>query len=308
MKCSSLIFFLAALPTLLASAEPSAFGAGDLNSPTPYGLTSSEQALLETKKKLNQFSVKSNNQANELDSLRERIDGLQSIIESLSRKSHNNKMEVKSFQESFEASNQANIEYQKRVTEAIEFNKSSIDELKEELKTVILKIDTIEKEYVSKDSFNNLVKDVNSFKDVVSKELAASAPKSSTTSTNDEKSLSSADIYNRAKMNFDRKYYTDAIKDYEYLIKKNYKPAYAHYMIGEMNFRRKNYADAISYFKKSSSLYSKASYMPSLMLHTAISMKESGDTANAKLFFNAVVKKYPESKEAAKSKEYLTKL
>lgn len=308
MRCSLLVFLLAALPTLLSSAEPSAFGAGDLNSPTPYGLTSSEKALLETKKKLNQVSVKSNNQANELDSLRERIDGLQSIIESLSRKSHNNKMDLRSFTETFEASNNANSEYQRRIAESVELNKNSIDEIKKEIKLLSSRVDTIEKEYVSREDFNGLVKDVNNFKDLVSKELASSSSKTSTTASKKESSLSSAEIYDRAKMNFDRKYYTDAINDYEYLIKNNYKPAYAHYMIGEMNFRRKNYADAISYFKKSSALYSKASYMPSLMLHTAISMKESGDSKNAKLFFNAVIKKYPQSSEAAKAKEYLDKL
>jgi len=89
------------------------------------------------------------------------------------------------------------------------------------------------------------------------------------------------------------------------LIKKNYKPAYAHYMIGDMNYKRKNYSNAISYYKKSSSLYSKASYMPTLMLHTGISMSKTGDNAHANAFFKAIVSKFPSSTEAQKAREYI---
>jgi TolA-binding protein len=72
-----------------------------------------------------------------------------------------------------------------------------------------------------------------------------------------------------------------------------------------MNYRRKNYANAISYYKKSSSLYSKASYMPTLMLHTAVSMSKTGDKQHANAFFKAVVAKYPNSVEAKEANIYL---
>lgn len=306
MKCSYKFILLTSLPALLIGAEPSAFGAGNLESPSPYGLTSSEKALLETKKKLTQVSAKSNNQASQLDSLRERIDGLQSVLESMSRKSHNNKIELQKLYELNSEFTDANQEYQKRVSELLEQNTLDTKEIKKELEALQISLEKISKEYVSKEQFNELVEDINSFKKLVSEELKGTQKKQG--STKKEQKLSSAEIYNRAKMNFDRKYYTNAIEDYEYLIEHNYKPAYAHYMIGEMNFRRKNYANAISYFKKSASLYSKASYMPELMLHTAISMKESGDTQNAKTFFDAVIKKYPQSNEAKEAEKYLTSL
>lgn len=303
MKCSYLVLLLAAFPNLLIGAEPSAFGAGDLDSPNPYGLTSSEKVILETKKNLTKVSVKSKNQANELNSLRERIDGLQSVIESLSRKAHNNKVNLQKLDETNSLSSQSNDEYNKRLSETLEENTKNIDAMKAMIKEISSVIDKINSEYVTKDEFNSLVNDVNSFKSLISKELKGT--KSSSATSSDTHSLSSSEVYNRAKSNFDKKLYTDAIEDYEYLIKNNYKPAYAHYMIGEMNFRRKNYANAISYFKKSSSLYSKASYMPSLMLHTAISMDKSGDASNANTFYKAIVAKYPDSKEAIKAKQYM---
>lgn len=96
MKYSAIaVIYTAIVPILLNSAEPSAFGAGDLDSSSPYGLTSTEKVILQNKEKLHTVVVKSKNQANEVDSLRERIDGLQSIIENLSRQAHNNKVTLK---------------------------------------------------------------------------------------------------------------------------------------------------------------------------------------------------------------------
>ncbi len=297
------VLFTTAVPLFLAGAEPSAFGAGDLSNPEPYGLTSNEKIILQNKDKLQKVFVKSNNQANEVDSLRERLDGLQSIIESLSRKSHNNKIKLKQLSEENALKDESSEEYEKRLSEVIQTNSKNIDNIKTAMTEMSLLIDTINKDYVTKSEFNALVKDVNDFKSLIAKELKGSSKKSSNTSKYSKKT--NAQIATESKAYYDKRYFTDAIKGYEYLIKQNYKPAYAHYMIGEMNYKRKNYSNAISYFKKSSSLYSKASYMPKLMLHTAISMQKTGDKANAKKFFSAIIAKYPETSEAQEAKKYL---
>jgi TolA-binding protein len=300
MKKSILVVSLTTLvPLLLLSAEPSAFGAGDLNNPKPYGLTSNEKVILETKQKLHTIAVKSNNQANEVDSLRERLDGLQSIIESLSRKAHNNKINLQKLQEQNSLKSQNSDEYEKRLSDVVQNNTDSIDKTKLIVSEVSTLVDQINKDYVTKAEFNSLVRDVNKFKELMAKELKHGSPSTATSKK------SSVDLYNEAKKLFDKKYYTKAIENYELLIKRNYKPAYAHYMIGEMNYRRKNYANALSYFKKSTALYSKASYMPTLMLHSAIAMDKTGDTKHAKVFYKAIVSKYPQSKEAKVAKKHL---
>ena len=290
------------LPIFSLAAEPSAFGAGDLSSSNPYGLTSNEKVLLETKQNLHKVSVKSNNQENELDSLRERIDGLQSIIESLSRKAHNNKINLKKQNELNSFKSQNTSEYEKRLSEIVTANTQSIEKQKIVMQEMSLLIDTINKEYVSKSEFNTLVNDVNAFKVLVAKELKSNSKHVNKSSSSKK---SSAALYNEASNFYKKKYYTKAIANYDELIKRKYKPAYAHYMIGEMNYKRKNYSDAISYFKKSSSLYAKASYMPNLMLHTAVSMKKTGDSAHANAFFEAIVAKYPNSAEARDAKSFL---
>jgi len=310
MTCSKLIALLAIiLPFYLSAAEPSAFGAGDLSNPNPYGLTSSESTILETKQNLRKVVVKSNNQANEVDSLRERIDGLQTIIESISNSSRNNKLKLKSLDETNTLNYKNSSEYEKRLTESIQetnklilMNSEEIEKIKLVIAEMSKLIDKINLSYVTKNEFNLLVNDVNKFKGLVAKELKKSAkPKKSKL-----EKISNADVAKKAKAYYAKKFYTKALVNYNHLIKNNYKPAYAHYMVGEINYYRKNYSDAIAYFKKSASLYSKASYIPVLMLHTAISMDKTGDKNNAATFYNAVITKYPQSSAAKIAKNKLS--
>ncbi len=303
MKLSKLyILILLFSPALLLSAEPSAFGAGDLSASNPYGLTQSEKVILETEKKLKTVAKKSNSQASQLDSLRERIDGLQSIIESLSRKSHENHLQLRKLEASTATGFDNINEYQKRLAASIEANQGAIADLNATTLKIQSNIEKLATDSVSKSDFNALVKDINAFKLLVASEM-----KKSVRSSNSKKStIKSAALYNRAKANYNKKHYTAAIADYKELIQRKYKPAYAHYMIGEMYYKRKNYAKAISYFKKSASLYSKASYMPNLMLHTAISMRKTGDIKHANAFLQAVVSKYPNSKASKEAKKYLS--
>ena len=292
------------LALALNADEPSAFGAGDLNSPSPYGLTKEEELLLQNNLKLQKVTVKSNNQSNELESLRDRIDGLQSIIEALSRKSHKNKLDINKIVSFNEDEQNSSKEFEARLLDISSKNQQEIDKLKIIISELSILVDDINKNYVTKDEFNSLVSNLNSFKELVSKELKN---KSKTTAKSDDgfRSKSNAQIAKEAKENYDKKYYSKAIEMYKHLIENNYKPARAHYMIGEMKYYRKNYGEAIAYFKKSAKLYSKASYMPTLMYHTAFAMKYTGDNKNAKTFFQALIKKYPDSNYVSESKKQI---
>ena len=314
---------VATVPLFLYSAEPSAFGAGNINNPNPYGLTKSEQVILENKnsliknkKNLRKVEIKSNKQANEVDLLRERIDGLQSIVESINRKSHANRSSLQKLNhKTLEESKNSN-EYEIRLgnatqsnSENIQLNSENIKKIKLVISELSILIDSINSKYITRDEFNTLVDDVNNFKTLIVKELKAKkerkvapvVPKSPFAN------MTNGDIATKAKAFFERQYYTDAIKYYEYLIEKNYRPAQAHYMIGKMYYKRKNYANAISYFKKSATLYSKASYMPNLMLHTAISMDKTGDKKHAENFYRGIILKYPNSEEAVQAERNLSK-
>ena len=295
----------------LLSAEPSAYGAGNLDSNSPYGLTSSEKAVLQNKKKLQNVVVTTNNQANKVESLRERIDGLQSVVESLSRKSHENKLLLSTLEKTKQEEQKNQTEYEKRLGEATELNQKLSDKNGQLIqKNVVLiqemskLIDSINSSYVTKTEFNALVNDVNEFKKLVAKELKSGAKP--VESTLDK--MTNPEVADKAKAFYDKQYYTNAIEYYSHLITNNYKPAYSHFMIGQMKFKRKNYGEAISFYKKSASLYSKASYMPELLLNTAISMERTKDTNNAKSFYDALIAKFPNSNEAKTAQKNLLAL
>ncbi len=280
------------IPVALLGAEPSAFGAGNIESDAPYGLTESEQYILKNKKRLENIKKETRMQDNKVESIRERMDGLQTVIEGLSVKSHQNRLALEAL--GGELSNDGDNSLKAK----IEQNHEDIVKLKEALRGLSEMLDTIHNNYLTKDDYNLLVDEVNDLK-----QSLATTLKSSKRSKTPLSSMSSQTVAQKAQAFFDKKYYTDAIRYYEHLIKKNYKPAYAYYMIGEMNFRRKKYKEALSYFKESASRYDKAKYMPILMLHSAISMEKMGDGDNAQSFYSAIVAKYPNSNEAKEAEK-----
>jgi len=307
MNSKTIALLAIILPSYLLSAEPSAFGAGDLNNPNPYGLSSTEATLLETKKNLQKVVVKSNNQANEVDSLRERIDGLQTVIESINATSRENKLKLKALEEKQSSENSGKSEYSKRVMESMDVSTKELEKVNLKIVEISKLVDEINKSYVRKDEFNTLVNDVNKFKDLLSKELKAT-PKSKQTETQNTKGLSNAELDKKAKELYDKKLYKESSELYKELIEKNYKPAYSHYMVGEIEYYKNNHTEAIAYFKKSATLESKATYMPTLLLHTAISMDNSGDKKNARTFYDAVIAQYPQSSQADIAKKKLSSI
>jgi TolA-binding protein len=298
------------LPASLLSAEPSAFGAGDLDSANPYGLTKSEKVLLENKQKLAGLSEKTLTVDNKIDSLRERVDGFQSVVETISKTSHQNSLDVKTLLQT----NKESLNYQNdrnnKIDQLIKANSENIDKLKTLLSDISTTLDTINKNYVSKDEYNNLVKDVNDMKSLLGSKVKTSASSSSKSSSSetDLDSLGNTKVLARAEEHFKNKEFSKAKEHFDFLISKNYKVAYANYMAGESSYKLKKYSDAISYYKDSGIKNEKASYMPTLMLHTAISMQKTKDNENAKKFLNAIVEGYSGTSEAKEAKKILSSL
>ncbi len=296
--------FLLFTPFLLSAAEPSVFGAGNLDSQNPYGLTETEKHILSNKKVLDTIEKKTFNQISRVESIQERLDGLQTIVEGLNQKSQSNKIELKKLQSSTEMSVLQADEREKLLSDKINANEASILQLKEVLTEFSSMIDTINTNYVSKEEFNAVIKDINTFKTSVAKSLKGKSKSKNST----YKGMSKAEIAKKAEQLYREKFYTKAIEYYTYLIENNYKPARAHYMIAEMWYYRKNYKKAIAYFKESARRYDKASYMPTLLLHSAVAMEKTGDIANAKAFLNALISSYPDSKLADDAEVRLSKL
>ncbi|NOQ30972.1 MAG: tetratricopeptide repeat protein [Helicobacteraceae bacterium] len=299
-----LVFFLLFLSLSSAFAEPSVFGAGDISKPNPYGLTSSEKHILNNKNDLKQIAKKNRLQSNKVDSLTERLDGLQSIFEGMGEQLHSSRADLKVLK----IASDTEVKRVDKLETIINSNVENITKLKIMILELSSIIDTINISYVSKDELNKVVKEVNEFKALVLKEFKKAPSKTKSVDKPSFSSLSNAKIATEARDYYDEKFYTKAIERYDYLLKKKYQPARANYMLGEMHYYRKKYKDAISYFKESATLYDKASYMPTLMLHTAVAMQRVGDNKNAESFFNAILAKYPDTDFADKAQKRLLDL
>ena len=299
MRFASLLSLIL-LPFTLLADEPSAFGAGNLDSANPYGLTASEKKIVQNNNKLKQNNRKLNSNKSEIESLRERIDGLQSVLESIAMKSQNNKVALGDMSKSRVDEGESTQERLVKLEEQIAINSANVLQLKTALEELSKLMDEQSASYVTQEQYNALVTDVNAFKGLVAGELKKKSKKAT--------SQSSGDLATKAKKNYENKRYSEALNNYKELVNRKYKPAYGHYMIAQCYFAKNDYGEAIAHYKESASRYKKASYMPVLMLRTAFSMQKTGDSANAAKFYNAVMAKYPGSVEAEKAERYLSQL
>lgn len=277
----------------VAFAEMSMFGAGDLNSPEPYGLTSTEKAIVENKKTIDQTDKKVNKLQSELRSVKQSLDGIQSIVEGESQKL--NKISRDIVQDKSQADyNKEKVESNSDSIEALRSqlsqNTQNIETIKESLDQLVNTINAINKAFVSRDDFKELLTAIEK------KEKAQ--PKQQAQKSNKLAQKTNYEHMQDVREWFKKDYFTQAIPVIEYLIEKNYRPAENNYYLGEINYYRKNYKDALHYFKTSMMLYDKASWLPKLLLHSAISFEKLGDNTNAQSFYSTLVDIYPDTPEA----------
>lgn len=299
--------------TLIKAEEISAFGAGDLDSKNPYGLSSAEKNILNNKKTLGNIDSKVKDVKLSLESISERIDGLESIYEGDSQKLNGSVLKINEIIKKVEENSTLtekhtnDIENLKTVTAQMltmqeEFSKS-LENLKSAVSKISNSVNSINKSYISEKEFKS---NMNQFItraefEALKKSLGIQTSNKNTAESKTKKISSQKDngeILDEAIALFKKDYFTKAIPMFEHLIAENYKPATSNFYLGEIWYYRKKYDDAISYFKTSAMLYDKASYMPQLLLHSAISFEKIKDFSNAAKFYGSLTDIYPDSKEA----------
>lgn len=310
------------LSTIAISEEISVFGAGNLDSNQPYGLTTTEKYILKNKNELNTIDTKVKDVKNTIESVNQRIDGLESIYEGDSKKLNDTVLQLNDLIKKNEI-NSSEIEKIKTVTAQIlqiqEENNTNTNKNFDNLKLAISKLEkslnTINSSYISDKEFKSNMEqfvtkeEFEKIKKLVIKEETPIQKKPESSKLSDEDlSLSNAQLLEKAKDLFAKDYFTPAIPIFEDLITKNYKPAESNFYLGEIWYYRKQYNDAINYFKKSALLYDKASYMPKLLLHSAISFENIKDLENAASFYSTLINVYPNSTEAQTANKNLSNL
>ena len=323
------------ISTLAGAEEVSVFGAGDLNAKNPYGLNSSEKYILKNQKKLNTLTSKVSDVKLLIDSLNKRIEGLESIYEGDSSKLNSTVLKMNQIMEKVDlssdvaAKNSTDTEEIKNVSEQLlnmkeetdKEVKKSLTKLKLALSKLSKLVNKINSNYISE---NELKSNMNQFvtreefealkKAVGVKSTSSTSSTAATSTVNVEKKSDEIDLSDKsslsesAKEDFKNRYFTKAIPKFEALVESNYKPAEGNYYLAEMWYVRKKYDLAISHFKKSAILYDQAAYMPTLLLHSAISFEKTKDKENAKSFYSTLIDLYPDSSESKIAKKNLSKL
>jgi TolA-binding protein len=140
----------------------------------------------------------------------------------------------------------------------------------------------------------------------------AAKPQSTTVDQkkNDEKleTKSASTLYSEGVRLFQKKRYDEAKKRFVLTDTRGYKPAASNYYLGEIAYYTGHYDDAIFYFKKSAGLYDQAGYIDVLLLHTAVALEKTGDKKQAKRFYENIVANYPGKKTAQIAEKKLKKL
>jgi len=290
MRSFLLLPFL--LITIASASEPSAFGAGDLNNPNPYGLTHEEKLILENKKEIQTVIQKNNVQIAKVETVSERLDGMQGIIEGLSQRSNEQTLTLQKLQEKLITDGNSSVTLEE-LSKQVNANSENIAQFKTLLEELSHVVDGINSTYVSKEQFAALIK-----------QLKISVPERTVT----PEKMSNSAIEKEANKLFSQKKYGDAQSYFEQMVVKKYKTAEAMYMIGETQFERKNYKEAVASYKESASRNEKALYMPTLLLHSGISMEKTGDNGMAKAFYQATISKFNGSGAAREASERLSKL
>lgn len=309
------IFSVALIGATLLYAESSAFGAGDLTSDSPYGLTSGEKLLKEKLDTLSNNDAQVNSRISEIE---QRVEGLQSTLEGINSQYAKSNSRLTQLETNFEAmENNLSTELQNLkayVEESRKIQDTNNKQIKKILAELSSLVDSINANYVSKDDLNDFnLSAKNTLVVPTSDDKNATSLKENNASVIPVKEKEVKQIDNSWKKKKNNEILDLAIKDlndnsYEnsktklnYLISKQYKPARANFWLGEIEYKQKKYNNAIAYYKTSSALSTKGDYFPKLLYHTAISLDKIGDPKTANGFYKALKTNYPNSPEAKAS-------
>ncbi len=288
MKRYSFYLLPLLVATSLINAEPSAFGAGDINSANPYGLTENEKQILNVKKHIEDVDVHVKTIDNQINTVNEQIDGMRSVFDGLNSKIQNIDQSIKLLNgnnnETLSSLVSEMQELKNYMDKSREIESTNNENIKKTLKDLTA---NIEKNYVSKSSFSAL-----------EARILALESKKPTSDASIFSKMDNAEVLKVGEELFAEKKYADAKPYFEYLLSKNYRPARSNFVLGEIEYFAENHSKAIPYYKKSAELYQDAAWMPKLMYHTAISFDKIKDKENADQFYKALKETFPNSEEA----------
>ncbi|ASC92652.1 tetratricopeptide repeat protein [Sulfurospirillum diekertiae] len=315
MKKQILLFSIALLPLAALSNEPSAFGSNTNDVDSSSATTSYSNTVSVSDKKYfqnNQKTISSTSNDN-LTSTKtdqssvssEQYEGMRSVVDSYASKIAKQDDKMRQLEEE-----------NKKLREYVEENRKIQADNQEKIKTVVGElgtlIDSINKNYVPKDKFDQLANEVRGGKsasktvtpatDSTKKDTVKETPATKVISAKELSTKDSATLIKEADDLLEKKSYSEAQALYTELLHRNYKPAKTNFSLGEAAYNQKAYSTAIEHYKASITASDKAAYTPALLYHTGVSFEKLGKAKEAQGFYKALKDGYPDSPEAKKVK------
>jgi chromosome segregation ATPase len=212
---------------ILIASEPSAFGAGDINSKNPYGLNDTEKYIYNNKERIKSLKQKVSYLQTELEEIKSAIDGFRSLTQGSNKKVFDLKKELRKINNDLLLKDKNIANLVKKITLLEEKDKN----IKLAITQLSSMIDNINETYVHKDELKKIVEEL--LKKVNSK-LTKNIKRKKTKKISFKK-MKSSKIFNSAKNDYKKRRFTSARTALEYLAKnRKYKVAETYYILGEI--------------------------------------------------------------------------
>ncbi len=300
----------------LFGAEPSAFKAGDLDNPNPYGLTSAEKKILEQNQNIQNINRNLFDTSQTQNELKSELEGIRSIVIGHSEK-------IKNFEYQLKGEDSSSlVNLNKRFEENLKLQNENYDRITQTLSQIAALLDDTRENYVSKKQLKMIlgkqykeldqkkqpkkqnIEDEN--KSTPNEDLALSntekteTPKSKTI---EEKFKSAQTFFRDEKLKESKEMFTEIEQD-----DKNYKKGLRYYYQGEIEYKSGEYKAALEMYQKSIEADEKATYIPTILYHTGLSLEKTGDKNGAKKVLSSFVSNYPKHTLTPSVKKKLAEL
>jgi TolA-binding protein len=298
------IYITSVAAVFLFGAEPSAFKAGDLDLPNPYGLTSSEKKIVEQNKNIQNISTKLFDTAQSQIELRNEIDGIKSLVVGHSEK-------IRDFDRKINSDDNNSIKtLEKRFEENLKNQNENYDKIMKTLSAIAALLDDTRDNYVSKEQLKAIVG--KNYKEIKSKKTKAQPQDEAVDDNKTQKPeatkkqegaqkgkketlVNSDELFKEAQKNYRDNKLKEAREAFESIQKNDseYKKGLVAFYIGEIDYKNGEYKTALEQYQKSIEADEKASYVPIILFHTAASLEKLGDKEAAKKILNSLITNYP---------------
>ncbi|MDR2033319.1 MAG: tetratricopeptide repeat protein [Helicobacteraceae bacterium] len=287
-----LAFVLSVGLAALAAAEPSAFRAGNVNGGGAYGLTEAEKTIRANKQTIDRLEKR-------VFALEQQIERLSELVEGMSATNKSNGEAIVALRRSATSLE----ELAKQITDAEAKNKKQLDGLG-------TRQDSLEKQV------NKALTDQAKNQEKLAKAIESSASKAqleravkvlSGVAPNFDNEQPDA-VLSEARKLIEAKDYDGAYDRVSYLIGKQHKTAESTFYLGTIYYFQEDNEKALDAFKSSANLDSAAKYMPVLFYYSGICHERLKNNADARKFYETLIKLYPDHNTIEGAKKRLAKL